>query len=728
MSRASLRPPRGFVALLGAVLCVAGVRPAAAQKGCEFGEGSGTFNQVAIPNGGFIIRVAHPHLVCKDGAELWSDSTVTFTAQHVSHLMGHVRFRDEARVMRADDALYHSDTSVLTAFGHLFVQDTARGSIIRNGKLDYRRKTSTRPSEQMTVVIGSDLVRPVALLRIRPVQDSTGTAAAAPGPARTIEPDAPGAGSDSTRAAVPDTVVKPDTTHAAVPDTAVKPDTAQAVVQDTSRAAKPDTTHAVAPDTTRRAKPDTTHAMVPDSAKTGPPPLVKGRVPSTGEAGEPGAPPGAPPVPDTARTTEPPDTTPYVVKADRLLLQGESYFRATGSVNIDRDSLHAFADTAVYDQAGGRILLKAFAKVQSSGYDLSGDRVNISVPDGRMRQVRAIHEAKLTGNQLNMTAPVITVFLTDGQMDRLVATPMRGDAADTVSLAPPEAPDAGSSLARRMSLLHTVADSGRTAAPDSADEARPVASSEKFRLTADSLDVRAPGQVLDKMYAVGQARGESSAGDSLNVPSLPEIARKDWITGDTLIATFVKVQPKPDQPRDSAHYDLDRLVAQGNAHSLYRIAPSDSTSRPGIDPPAVHYVLGKEITIVLDSGQVDHMEVVDPKGWHLEPLTRAARDSAAADSTAQADSTKAKAPPDTAQARPGLLDKLQGRPDSTKARPDTTKTRPDTMKARPATEKVRPDTTKPLPGRPGNAKVHPDTMVAVAAGGWEWDQSRRRQR
>ncbi len=97
-----------------------------------------------------------------------------------------------------------------------------------------------------------------------------------------------------------------------------------------------------------------------------------------------------------------------------------------------------------------------------------------------------------------------------------------------------------------------------------------------------------------------------------------------------------------------AEYVLDRLVAGGKARSLYRLPPSDTTAKIGVDPPALHYVLGNRITIVLTEGQVDRMEVDGPtQGLHLEPLARP-----------EADSTGIR--PDTASRA------------DTRARPDTT--------------------------------------------------------
>ena len=196
-----------------------------------------------------------------------------------------------------------------------------------------------------------------------------------------------------------------------------------------------------------------------------------------------------------------------------------------------------------------------------------------------------------------------------------------------------------------------------------------MAVAEKFHLTADSLEVNAPDQELKRIFAAGDARGASDARDSLNVDSLPEVARKDWVEGDTVIVTFVPVPPDsaradsvapppPGQDTARARYRVDRLIAEGDARSLYRMRPSDSTARPGIDPPAVHYATGSRITIVMKEGEVDRMEVEGPtKGWHLEPIERHAADTLAAhadslghrsDTAAVRVDTSRVAPPDTA--------------------------------------------------------------------------------
>jgi lipopolysaccharide export system protein LptA len=310
---------------------------------------------------------------------------------------------------------------------------------------------------------------------------------------------------------------------------------------------------------------------------------------------------------------------PYLVVGDRLFLQGDQYFLASGSVEIERDSLRARADTAEYDQVAARMLLKGSARMEGGTYTLWGRTINMAMQGGEVSHVRAVRDGILVGEDLRLEAPLVQLFLADGAMERLVATPLPRD-----PLVPLET------------------------AEDSAAVARPVAEAEKFRLTADSLEVLAPGEVLDRIFAAGNARGDSSARDSLNVPSLPDLARTDWLEGDTIVATFSKPEPAPDVAADtlSDEYRLEALVALGSARSLYRLLPSDSASRPGVDAPAVHYVTGAAIRIVMAEGEVERMEVEGPtRGWHLEPDRR----SAARDTLARPDTA---APPDTGSAQP----------------------------------------------------------------------------
>ena len=129
-------------------------------------------------------------------------------------------------------------------------------------------------------------------------------------------------------------------------------------------------------------------------------------------------------------------------------------------------------------------------------------------------------------------------------------------------------------------LRDTAGEAGDSAAV--LPPARPRAVAETFELEGDSIDVLAPDEVLERVVAVGNARGESLARDSLNTEDTPEIARSDWVSGDTITAVFQQLAAdtsaetgaEPAAGEASGGYQLDHLVARGEAASLYRMTPS----------------------------------------------------------------------------------------------------------------------------------------------------------
>lgn len=289
----------------------------------------------------------------------------------------------------------------------------------------------------------------------------------------------------------------------------------------------------------------------------------------------------------------PAQSPPYRVVGDRIYLLGTGYFTASGQVEIRQDSLVAFSDSAEYDPEGTGLLLDGDARVVSDEYDLAGRTITMSPPGATGRKIHARRTARLEGEDLLLTSAQILLFLDENRLDRLVATPIVGPAAINA---------------------------------DSLDHERPEAKVQDFVLTADSLEVRAPNETLERVFASGTARSVSEAGDSLTVDILPEIARNDWLEGDTVIVNFREVGPAPstgDDERPERRLEVDDIVAIGRARSLYRLAPSDSMAHPGVDPPAVHYVVGSEIRIQMENRQVREMEVSgQTQGVHLEPRQR----------------------------------------------------------------------------------------------------------
>jgi lipopolysaccharide export system protein LptA len=301
----------------------------------------------------------------------------------------------------------------------------------------------------------------------------------------------------------------------------------------------------------------------------------------------------------TPPTDEPAEGAPrpYTVVGDRIHTVGSGYFTATGDVEIVRDSMFAYADSTEYDEGGQGLVLVGSARVEGSGYELTGRRISMSAPGADPTEIHALRDARLTGDDLLLTSAQIFLYLRDDALDRLVATP----------IVRPPAPEA-----------------------DSIDLVRPEAIVQNFVLRADSLEVEAPGKSIERVFAAGSARSVSTARDSLNVEQLPDIARNDWLEGDTVIITF-----EPSDDGEANDMEVDQIIARVNARSLYRLPSNDSTASAGTDAPAVHYVVGREIRITMDDGDIVAMQVEgQTRGVHLEPLGALAADTAAADTVA----------------------------------------------------------------------------------------------
>jgi lipopolysaccharide export system protein LptA len=344
---------------------------------------------------------------------------------------------------------------------------------------------------------------------------------------------------------------------------------------------------------------------------------------------------------------------PYAVVGDRIDLQGDAYFRSIGNVEITRDSLFAYGDSAEFDQTEDRLVLVGSARIVSRGSELVGRTITMTSPGGDTSRIHADKDALLIGEGVRLTSPQIVVFLVDGALDRLVATPLARAGAGAEG------------------QLEVAAErQPRATEPDSADLVRPVAMLDDAELTADSIDILAPGERVERVVAVGTARSVSTARDSLNVESLPDVARSDWLEGDTVIVTFRSLADSAaetaTEPRDQ---EMESVAAHGGASALYRLTPSDTTARAGVDPPALHYVVGDRITITMSGGDVDDLHVVgQTRGVHLEPLSpRAAGDTLAADTLARDTLVGDTVPRDTLTGR----DTVPGAMTDTEIRPDT---------------------------------------------------------
>lgn len=312
---------------------------------------------------------------------------------------------------------------------------------------------------------------------------------------------------------------------------------------------------------------------------------------------------------DSLGTNDDFQDAPYKVTGDRIFLRGSDYFSSVGNVSIERDSLLAFADSAEYEGESEGVHLIGSASVEVPSYSLVGETIDMSLETNNFNRIVAYRDAMLEGEELTITSSEIQLYLNDGVLQRLVAA----------------APPIDSTVPSEPEPLIT----------------QPLAVGKEFRLTADSLDISIPEEVMETIFAAGNARSVSSARDSLNISSLPEIASTDWLEGDTIVITFNPNTPSlalesaaSTNNDDQQNYRVETITARVQARTLYRLTPSDTTASPGIDAPAIHYVTGDEITVIMKEGQADRLEVQGrTHGFHLEPLSSLESDSSGVDST-----------------------------------------------------------------------------------------------
>ncbi|HEU4455258.1 MAG TPA: LptA/OstA family protein [Longimicrobium sp.] len=342
---------------------------------------------------------------------------------------------------------------------------------------------------------------------------------------------------------------------------------------------------------------------------------------------------------------------PMEVDADRITSVGERFVTAEGNAVIVSKDTRSTAEEAYYDADEERVELRRNARVDSEKYDLTGNFIETRLEDGAIRQVLSRTNARLESERMTATGPQLQLFFERDLLQRTVASREPGTAA------------AGDSTA---------------AGP------RSVALSKGFRLEADSIEAISPDQRLRQVNAVGKAQGISwdtippaprvvtgdSAGDSGQVRAIPVsnppaasattppegLEGKDVLTADTIVAFFrqdsaaaaaagtdsagPRVLGTPAAPAtparpdtaagDTAATEIERLVATGDARSLYRMRP-DST-KPAETKSGLNYLIGDQIELKFVDGEVDVAHVRGLKrGVYLDPAQpRAAGDSATA--------------------------------------------------------------------------------------------------
>lgn len=308
---------------------------------------------------------------------------------------------------------------------------------------------------------------------------------------------------------------------------------------------------------------------------------------------------------------------PLQIDGDRVTTVGETFFSASGNVVIRRSDLDASAAEATHDGTAQTLNLRGNARISGERFDLSGETVDATLPQNKLERVVARRDAQLASEKLRVDGPEIQLFFADDLLQRLVTrrlagAPTRGAGAPSGAAAAPAAGRAGQG------------------------EERPLVAATGLLLEADSVEAVLPGQMLERVVAVGRAHGETvdTAGQPRAAtgprarmarqprPAEPGITRdRDWVLGDTITGFFARrdsaalaaartaARAAGDTARSpEEEVELERVVAKGSARSFYRVREEGEqiAERPGMN-----YLVAREIELTLQGGELD---VADARG------------------------------------------------------------------------------------------------------------------
>lgn len=251
------------------------------------------------------------------------------------------------------------------------------------------------------------------------------------------------------------------------------------------------------------------------------------------------------------------------VLADRINTVSDSLVYAGGDVHITRPDLLATGDSASVDQGTGRarLLLKPTVEArQSRPFTLTGGVIEVFTQNRLVNRVVATPNGHATSRDLQLYADSVDLRVRNNALERAVAW-------------------------------------GRT---------RAHAVSPDRDIVADSIDAILPDQRLRRIHAIGSAY----------VTSIPDSAtvhtdERDWIRGDTIIASFDSVAA-----RDTSHTPPIRsIVSRTAARALYHVKSADRGSKRA----GVNYVTGRVIDIAFADHAVQTVTVTDrATGLYLE--------------------------------------------------------------------------------------------------------------
>ena len=262
-----------------------------------------------------------------------------------------------------------------------------------------------------------------------------------------------------------------------------------------------------------------------------------------------------------------PTADTVTVVGDVVYSENDSLVWATGRVVISRPDLDATGDSARLDEGLGLAQLRKAPRIVGTGdraFTLVGTEVDLWSREGELERVRANGAARVDADSLRLSGDTIDLRLAEGEMERVYTW------------------------------------GGRAAADGEAQ-----------RIEADSLDIRMPHQELEELHAVGGA-----VAYALPDTTAVRTDERDWIAGDTLVATFETVPVPGDTARKTR---MRGVVATGSARAFQQLAAKDA------DPatPNLSYNRGRRITVRFEEGQVRQVDVLDrASGLYLEAAAK----------------------------------------------------------------------------------------------------------
>lgn len=247
----------------------------------------------------------------------------------------------------------------------------------------------------------------------------------------------------------------------------------------------------------------------------------------------------------------------------------DSLVWASGRVVIERSDMRATGDSATLDNGIEFARLMREPQIVGKGeraFTLDGTVIDSWSKDRQLERVLAAGEGRVESDSLVLTADTIDLRFADQQ----------------------------------IAQVFTWGGRSRADGPDQ-------------QLESDSMDIRMPGQRLERLHAIGKAIAWSRV-DTAKIAT----DERDWIAGDTVIAVF---ETRPDSTTGEDQTQMKEVVATGTARSFYQVAAS--TGERG--PPNLSYSRGRMITVLFASGEMSTVQVIDQaSGLYLEPAAATA--------------------------------------------------------------------------------------------------------